>query len=78
HAPHWIVSDATRLRQVAFNLLSNAIKFTEKGGVTLRAVAEGEGDARRLKLSIEDTGIGIPREKFEEIFESFRQVDTST
>ncbi|WP_204265565.1 hypothetical protein, partial [Enterobacter hormaechei] len=53
HAPHWIVSDATRLRQVAFNLLSNAIKFTEKGGVTLRAVAEGEGDARRLKLSIE-------------------------
>ena len=78
HAPHWIVSDATRLRQVVFNLLSNAIKFTEKGGVTLRAVGEGEGDARRLKLSIEDTGIGIPPAKFEEIFESFRQVDTST
>ena len=78
HAPHWILSDATRLRQVVFNLLSNAIKFTEKGGVTLRAVAEGEGDARRLKLAIEDTGIGIPPEKFEEIFESFRQVDTST
>ncbi|MBB4096908.1 tetratricopeptide repeat-containing sensor histidine kinase [Sphingomonas kyeonggiensis] len=78
HAPHWIVSDATRMRQVVFNLLSNAIKFTEKGGVTLRAVAEGEGDARRLKLAIEDTGIGIPPEKFEEIFESFRQVDTST
>ncbi|NYT39198.1 histidine kinase [Sphingomonas sp. R-74633] len=78
HAPHWIVSDTARLRQVVFNLLSNAIKFTEKGGVTLRAVGEGEGDARRLKLSIEDTGIGIPRAKFEEIFESFRQVDTST
>ncbi|MDG2535794.1 ATP-binding protein [Sphingomonas sp. HITSZ_GF] len=78
HAPHWIVSDAARLRQVVFNLLSNAIKFTEKGGVTLRAVGEGEGDDRRLKLSIEDTGIGIPRAKFEEIFESFRQVDTST
>lgn len=78
HAPHWIVSDAARLRQVVFNLLSNAIKFTEKGSVTLRAVGEGEGDARRLKLSIEDTGIGIPRAKFEEIFESFRQVDTST
>jgi signal transduction histidine kinase len=78
HAPHWIVCDAARLRQVVFNLLSNAIKFTEKGGVTLRAVGEGEGDARRLKLSIEDSGIGIPRAKFEEIFESFRQVDTST
>ncbi len=78
HAPQWITSDATRLRQVVFNLLSNAIKFTEKGGVTLRAVAEGEGDARRLKLAIEDSGIGIPASKFEEIFESFRQVDTST
>lgn len=78
HAPHWIVSDAARLRQVLFNLLSNAIKFTEKGSVTLRAVAEGEGEGRRLKLAISDTGIGIPREKFEEIFESFRQVDTST
>jgi len=78
HAPHWIVSDAARLRQVVFNLLSNAIKFTEKGGVTLRAVAEGEGDHRRLALAIEDTGIGIPPAKFEEIFESFRQVDTST
>lgn len=77
-APHWIVSDAARLRQLVFNLLSNAIKFTEKGGVTLRAAAGGEGDARRLRLAIEDTGIGIPREKFEEIFESFRQVDTST
>ncbi len=78
HAPHWIVSDAARMRQVVFNLLSNAIKFTEKGGVTLRAVAEGEDDSRRLKLIIEDTGIGIPPAKFEEIFESFRQVDTST
>jgi signal transduction histidine kinase len=78
HAPHWIVSDATRLRQVVFNLLSNAIKFTEKGSITLRAVGEGAGEDRRLKLIIEDSGIGIPREKFEEIFESFRQVDTST
>ncbi len=78
HAPHWIVSDAVRLRQVVFNLLSNAIKFTEKGSVTLRAVGEGEGDDRRLKLAIEDSGIGIPASKFEEIFESFRQVDTST
>ncbi|UZK66234.1 ATP-binding response regulator [Sphingomonas sp. M1-B02] len=78
HAPRWIVSDAGRLRQIVFNLLSNAIKFTERGTVTLRAIDEGQGDARRLKLVISDTGIGIPPEKFDDIFESFRQVDTST
>lgn len=78
HAPCWILSDAGRLRQIIFNLLSNAIKFTEKGGVVVRAVAEGEGDAARLRIAISDTGIGIPAEKSEEIFESFRQVDTST
>lgn len=78
HAPGWIVSDAGRLRQIVFNLLSNAIKFTARGGVSLRAVAEGAGDARRLRLVVSDTGIGIPAEKFEEIFESFRQVDAGT
>jgi signal transduction histidine kinase/Tfp pilus assembly protein PilF/CheY-like chemotaxis protein len=82
HAPRWIVSDAGRLRQIVFNLLSNAIKFTEQGSVGLRAVAEGEGDAkdggRRLKLVFTDTGIGIPAEKCEEIFESFKQVDAGT
>ena len=78
HAPGWIVSDAGRLRQIVFNLLSNAIKFTECGSVTLRVVAEGESDTRRLRLVVSDTGIGIPAEKFEEIFESFRQVDAGT
>lgn len=79
-APGWIVSDAGRLRQIVFNLLSNAIKFTERGSVTLRAVAEGEGEgeARRLRLVVTDSGIGIPAGKFEEIFESFRQVDAGT
>ncbi|HEX8303026.1 ATP-binding protein [Sphingomonas sp.] len=77
-APCWIVGDAGRLRQIVFNLLSNAIKFTEEGGVTVHALDEGEGEARRLKLVVEDSGIGIPSDKFEDIFESFRQVDTST
>ncbi|WP_155006418.1 ATP-binding protein [Sphingomonas hengshuiensis] len=78
HAPHWIVSDAGRLRQIVFNLLSNAVKFTERGSVGLRAVQEGAGDALRLRLEVSDSGIGIPAAKFDEIFESFRQVDTST
>ncbi|WP_294060897.1 ATP-binding protein [Sphingomonas sp.] len=73
-APHWIVSDAGRLRQVVFNLLSNAIKFTEKGAITVTAAEEGG----RLRLVVQDSGIGIPASKFGEIFESFRQVDAGT
>lgn len=77
-APRWIVSDAGRLRQIIFNLLSNAIKFTQTGEVRVRAGVSGEGDARRLAITVSDTGIGVPADKFGEIFESFRQVDTST
>ncbi|MBO9712668.1 ATP-binding protein [Sphingomonas sp.] len=73
-APGWIVSDSARLRQIVFNLLSNAIKFTAAGQVGLSAVAEGG----RLRLVVTDSGIGIPQEKLDEIFESFKQVDTST
>ena len=78
HAPHWIVTDAGRLRQIVFNLLSNAIKFTERGGVSLRVVADGQGEGARLRFSVTDTGIGIPAEKREEIFESFKQADSGT
>ncbi len=77
-APHWIESDAARLRQVIFNLLSNAIKFTERGGVSLRVLVQGKGEDARLMLVVADTGIGIPAEKREEIFESFRQADSGT
>jgi signal transduction histidine kinase len=80
-APARIVEDAGRLRQILFNLMSNAIKFTEAGGVTLTARVEpGEaGEAgEELVLSVADTGIGIPRDKLEEVFESFRQVDSSS
>ncbi|MET0247858.1 MAG: ATP-binding protein [Sphingomonas sp.] len=77
-APQWIVSDAARLRQVIFNLLSNAIKFTERGGVSLRVSTEHEAGDARLHLVVTDTGIGIPAEKREEIFESFRQADSGT
>lgn len=72
--PPFIVGDSARLRQIAFNLLSNALKFTEQGTVTLRAVAEGGW----LALSVTDSGIGIPADKLDLIFESFRQVDAGT
>ncbi|ODP38323.1 ATP-binding protein [Sphingomonas turrisvirgatae] len=73
-APRWIETDSGRLRQMLFNLLSNAVKFTEQGSVGLRAAAAGE----RLLIEISDTGIGIPADKHEEIFESFKQADSGT
>jgi signal transduction histidine kinase len=65
-----VQSDEMRLRQILTNLLSNAVKFTERGRVTLgaRAVAE------RVELRVSDTGLGIPADQLEVIFEPFRQV----
>ena len=72
--PAFVEGDAARLRQIAFNLLSNALKFTESGGVTVRASAR-DG---MLSIAVQDTGIGIPADKVDIIFESFRQVDAGT
>jgi signal transduction histidine kinase/CheY-like chemotaxis protein len=77
-APRWIESDPTRLRQIVFNLLSNALKFTHRGSVGIRVSALDEGPARRLRIAVWDTGIGIPADKHAQIFESFRQVDAGT
>lgn len=73
--PAMIVGDAARVRQIVFNLLSNALKFTSAGSVSLRAEASEDG---RLFIAISDTGIGIPADKLDVIFESFRQVDAGT
>ena len=79
--PEWLVGDAQRLRQVLLNLLGNAVKFTHQGEVVVLvepakgAIAEGEGI--RLHFSVSDTGIGIPRERQEEIFNAFTQGDSS-
>ncbi len=79
--------DENRLMQVMHNLVGNAIKFTESGSVTISAelprVANSEKSSAKtdnpmLKISVSDTGIGIPADKFERIFESFEQVDAST
>ena len=67
--------DAHRLRQVLINLLGNAVKFTDEGWVSLRANAETV--AGHLQVEVQDTGIGIPRDKQAHVFEKFKQVDTS-
>ena len=77
--PDALIGDAGRLRQIIINLAGNAIKFTPAGEVVVRASAEGvTGDDVLLRLSVEDTGIGIPRDKQQMIFEAFTQADGST
>jgi signal transduction histidine kinase len=76
NCPGKIIADEVRLRQIIFNLMSNAIKFTDRGHVRLAAFTEEEGDGdERLVVRVSDSGIGIPSDRLEEIFESFRQVD---
>ena len=69
-----LVSDQDKLRQILFNLLSNAAKFTEAGAITVAARRDGE----RLVIAVADTGIGIPADQLELVFEEFRQVDSSS
>ena len=77
HCPGKIIADEVRLRQIIFNLMSNAIKFTDRGQVRLAALAETdeETDVEQLVIRVADSGIGIPQDRIEEIFESFRQID---
>ncbi len=77
--PKTMIGDPTRLRQLIVNLTGNAIKFTEEGNIILNTELESStGDEVRLHISVSDTGIGIPLEKQQIIFESFAQVDGST
>jgi len=73
------ITDETRLNQVLSNLLSNAVKFTHEGSITL-AVRKlfSSSDMSTLQFIVMDTGIGIPRNKHKEIFESFTQADVNT
>ena len=70
-----VYTDLPRLRQILINLLNNAAKFTEKGSIT---IAAGPAEAGHFALSVADTGIGIPAQARDYIFEEFRQVDGST
>ena len=74
--PRLIVGDAARLRQVLVNLLANGIKFTPAGevGVTVSA-RRLEGSRREVHFAVRDTGIGIPKDRFDRLFKVFSQVD---
>lgn len=71
-----LINDKDKIKQVLKNFLSNAFKFTKQGGVTLR-IAKNEDEALPLRLSVIDTGVGIPKEKQDVIFEAFQQADGS-
>jgi len=81
--PRYLKGDPSRIRQVLMNLIGNSLKFTHRGGVTLsvradeKSVSDAEG-AMVMRFSVRDTGIGIPKEKFGIIFESFTQSDDTT
>jgi signal transduction histidine kinase/CheY-like chemotaxis protein/HPt (histidine-containing phosphotransfer) domain-containing protein len=74
-----LVGDAGRLHQIFNNLLGNAIKFTERGVIEIRALAvERDASSKLVRFEVSDTGIGIPAEKRELIFDAFCQADGST
>ncbi|MCR9132504.1 MAG: ATP-binding protein [bacterium] len=77
--PDYIIGDAVRLKQVLTNLLGNAIKFTEIGEVVLEVQVQSTTENKvTLEFQVRDTGIGIPKNKINNIFDSFSQVDAST
>ncbi len=75
--PEILVGDAHRLRQILLNLVANAIKFTERGEVLVTFDSAPERGPNMVHIMVRDTGIGIPREKQELIFEAFSQADAS-
>ncbi|WP_449539237.1 response regulator [Ferdinandcohnia sp. Marseille-Q9671] len=79
NVPKYITSDETRIQQVLHNLLSNAFKFTHEGSVTLEVstIPSNKGTSK-LSFSVIDTGIGIPKEKLDSIFQAFQQADGTT
>jgi CheY-like chemotaxis protein len=85
-APETIAGDVTRLRQILINLLNNAVKFTEQGEVVISVTGEPlteenedeQADLYELHFAVRDTGIGIPQDRMDRLFQSFSQVDAST
>jgi signal transduction histidine kinase/HAMP domain-containing protein/ActR/RegA family two-component response regulator len=77
--PEVVIGDVSRLRQILLNVLNNSVKFTEAGTVTLTAESTPPDDAGQVELHIKvrDTGIGIPSDRIDRLFEPFSQTDAS-
>ena len=79
HIPAVVLGDYARLRQILVNLIGNAVKFTEKGCISI--VVSGkkiDGESYEIHFAVKDTGIGIPEDKADRLFQLFSQVDAST
>ncbi len=77
--PDILIGDPLRIRQILINLISNAVKFTEEGTVGIHVkMLDHIEEQVSIEFSVEDTGIGIPKDKISRLFQSYQQVDTST
>jgi signal transduction histidine kinase/CheY-like chemotaxis protein len=77
--PNEILGDVTRFRQILVNLVSNGLKFTERGEILINVgIKHTEQDIYTIEIEVKDTGIGIPKDKYHKLFDSFSQVDSST
>jgi signal transduction histidine kinase/ligand-binding sensor domain-containing protein/DNA-binding response OmpR family regulator len=77
--PDWVIGDPGRTRQILLNLGSNAIKFTRHGEVSIELVMiSADADGTKIRCSVRDTGMGIPAERIESLFQPFSQIDAST
>src|SRR5579871_665979 len=73
--PETMLGDAPRLRELLGHLIANAIKFTHQGSIELRVMLDRKSEGNWMVIEVRDTGIGIPADRLDAIFESFRQVD---
>ncbi|MDB4474293.1 response regulator [Opitutaceae bacterium] len=79
--PPWISTDGNRIRQILLNLVGNAIKFTTEGEVEVRAEAvpsDSSTATPQVRISVRDTGVGIPADRVDRLFKPFSQADSST
>ncbi|SFK91905.1 PAS domain-containing hybrid sensor histidine kinase/response regulator [Shimia haliotis] len=76
--PKTVLGDGGRLRQVLINVIGNAIKFTDSGSVTLAVSGRQDNGELHLNLEVSDTGIGIPEDQLDQVFERFAQADTAS